>query len=1108
MHKKTFNRSKGFAGREDALKRYLTAFVSVSALAVASPVFAQDNNADADAVEEVDVIEETGADAAPSRAELEAQDTVVVTGSRIRRDAFSSISPVQVITGDTAREIGFIDTASILQSSVQASGVQIDNSFNGFVLDNGPLANNVGLRGLGASRTLTLINSRRVGAGGVGGAPTATDLSILPSVMIDRIEQLLDGASSVYGSDAVAGVVNIILKDDFDGLEIQGRYNHTMADGGESGNIAVGWGKVTDRASFGAAFEFSSRKEVTYGDRDFLQGCSNILQEGEDGVVRTLDTSLVPGTTIDNCELDTTNRVFVPIGFGNVWYTPGETNIDIPNFSETTVNPGFAVFNPTIRPTDVNNDGIPDFGIIDPDGDGLTSVDLKSKFFNFNGSGRERDGHLLTPQELFSAYTYGNYNLDGLDNMELFAEGYFSHRTGNQFGPGAQIFPDVPATNPTNICNPAGFGVNCAGFFGFNFGPQETTPIVMIRGDRDFVEVETNQYRGVVGARGDLSFLDNFGQMSGWGYEGYVSFNRVVGKSSQQGILEDNLLLSLGTTIIDPNNPGSLICGNDTNNDGIPDPSPADDILGRGGCVPVNMFASSIYQEGGGDFATQAERDYLFGERSFKTTTDQLVISGILQGDVMELWNGTKVPLVLGFEYREDEVESVPNDVAANGELFGFFSDGGAFGSRNLWEFFAETSATLLADQPFAKELTFEGAARWTEESTYGAKWTYSLRGRYQPTDFLTFRGTYGTSFRAPNAQEQFLVGVSGFTNISDPCVVPAGARIPSLNPNDPDTYDPTQDNRSPQTLDACRSIGVDPLVLGLDGGSATGIYNIEVFRRGGDFVSSTIDPETSTSWTAGLVFDQTFTDAFTFRLSGTYYSIEIEDSISLLSANGLVNTCLGADSTQQERDRFCPLQTRGADGLVEFVDSSFFNVSSETSKGVDINMLVSKEFVVGERILDASLDVIANRNLENNFIFDDESDVQENLGRIATPKWNGTADLTLELDNKYRLNWFTRFIQGGTEIEQDFADLETCEFLPIGCRDVFQTGSYFVHNVSIAWEPREDLLFVAGVNNVFDRAPEFVGNGATGTQLNNVTLGAGYDLLGRTVALTFRKRF
>ena len=741
-------------------------------------------------------------------------DVVVVTGSRIRRDAFTSIAPVQVITGDTAREIGFVDTAGLLQSSVQASGVQIDNTFNGFVLDNGPLANTVGLRGLGASRTLTLLNSRRVGPGGVGGAPTATDLSILPSVMIDRVELLLDGASSVYGSDAVAGVVNVILRDDFDGFEFQGRYDHTIGDGGEIGSIAAGWGKTTDRASFGIGVEFSTRKALTYGDRDFTQPCSGILQEGEDGVVRTLDTSLVPGTTIDNCELQTINRVFVPIGFGNIWYTPGETNIDIPNFSETTVSPGFAIFNPTINPTDVDNDGIPDFGIIDPDGDGLTSVDLKSKFFNFNGSGRERDGHLIPPQELFSAYAYGNYNVGGLDNMELFAEAYFSRRTGNQFGPGATIFPDVPTTNPTNICNAAGFGVNCAGFFGFDFGPQEVTPIVAVRGDRDFTDVKTNQYRGVFGARGDLSFLDNIGQMSGWGYEAYVSFNRVNGKSSQEGILEDNLNLSLATTIIDPNNPGSLICGNDTNNDGIPDPSAADDVLGRGGCVPVNLFAPSLYQAGGGDFATQAERDYLFGTRSFDTTTDQLVVSGIMQGDVLKLWNGTDVPVVLGFEFREDTVDSIPNDVAANGELFAFFSDAGARGSRNLWEFFIESSATLIADQPFAKELTVEGAARWTEESTYGSAWTYSLRGRYAPTDFLTFRGTYGTSFRAPNAFEQFAVGRSGFATISDPCVVPAEARIPALNPSDPDVYDPTQDNRTAATLDACTALGLDPLAL------------------------------------------------------------------------------------------------------------------------------------------------------------------------------------------------------------------------------------------------------------------------------------------------------
>ena len=118
-------------------------------------------------------------------------EEVVVTGSRIRRDEFSSAAPVQIIDGASSREIGLIDTAALLQSSTQATGQQVDGTFTAFVLDNGPGSAQVNLRGLGADRVLLLLNSRRLAPGGVGGAPSTPDISTIPNIMIDRIELLL-----------------------------------------------------------------------------------------------------------------------------------------------------------------------------------------------------------------------------------------------------------------------------------------------------------------------------------------------------------------------------------------------------------------------------------------------------------------------------------------------------------------------------------------------------------------------------------------------------------------------------------------------------------------------------------------------------------------------------------------------------------------------------------------------------------------------------------------------------------------------------------------------------------------------------------------------------
>ncbi len=191
--------------------------------------------------------------------EEEVVDEIVVTGSRIRRDEFTSAAPVQILDGQTSRELGLIDTAALLQSATQATGTQIDSTFTAFVVDNGPGASQINLRGLGPQRVLLLLNSRRVAPGGVGGAPTSPDISTIPGVMVDRIELLLDGASSIYGSDAVAGVVNVIMRKDFEGFEFEGQFVETDATGGGEKTLGLAWGRTADNWTLGIAAEIYER---------------------------------------------------------------------------------------------------------------------------------------------------------------------------------------------------------------------------------------------------------------------------------------------------------------------------------------------------------------------------------------------------------------------------------------------------------------------------------------------------------------------------------------------------------------------------------------------------------------------------------------------------------------------------------------------------------------------------------------------------------------------------------------------------------------------------------------------------------------------------------
>ena len=253
--------------------------VSAVALLAGGSAFAQE--IDPEDEEEVSVAD-------PETAEPEQR--IVVTGSRIRTDTYNSISPLQVLDSETARDVGEFDAAQILQRSEAAAGTQIDATFQGFVLNNGPGSQTLDLRGLGADRTLLMINGRRLAPAGVEGAPTNPSINLLPASLIQRYDLLLDGASSVYGSDAVAGVGNIVLRQDIDGFEFFASGNkNEQSNGGDDYTISGAWGTTFDRGFFGIGAEYNRRDEVQNGDRDFFQGCDTHYETDASGNVRPIE---------------------------------------------------------------------------------------------------------------------------------------------------------------------------------------------------------------------------------------------------------------------------------------------------------------------------------------------------------------------------------------------------------------------------------------------------------------------------------------------------------------------------------------------------------------------------------------------------------------------------------------------------------------------------------------------------------------------------------------------------------------------------------------------------------------------------------------------------
>jgi iron complex outermembrane receptor protein len=1100
------------------LRGLLAAGASMIALGAGASALAQDET-----VEEIEEIDE-------EIEEVQQGDTVVVTGSRIRRNEFNSIAPVQVISGEVSRDLGLVDAAAILQDATASTGQQIDQTFNGFVLDNGPGASTVNLRALGADRNLVLLNGRRLAPGGVEGAPSNVDLNLIPSLMTERVELLLDGASSIYGSDAVAGVVNIILRKDFDGLELEAFRGQSQESGGDQSTFAAAWGFNSDRGFAGFGIEYETITRTKLNDHDFTGQCETHVEETPDGEIRRLGVrdNFVNNQIPTEClRFSLVGRFFEPnAGFGSVYFDPTNPNTIIPGgFSES-------------------NDAFAGLGV-DADGDGVNEVQFVD--YSLNGiDGETADWIGKTDQLTF--FSYGEYNIGGPANITAFYEGHYANRRGENNGGPAQLFPEVPADNPFNPCNPAGvngidcgtafdeflltpsvndsvlnaFGITpapgllCAFVCGGPIGAEDVLPIVSVRGDRDSVEAEVAQFRTMIGLKGDIPGLEA-GPFSNFFWETYGSYSRSSGTSIRRGIRQDRLSLSLETTIEDPANPGQFICGLDIDGDGIPDPGGSRPALGgpvAPDCVPVNLFAPSLYDPLVGDFATQAERDYLFGRRTFNTTYEQTVLNAFLGYDAFDLPGGT-VKGILGFEFRRDEITSEPDDVAEDGLLVSFFSDGGATGERDLYEAYGELELPILAGQPGAEELTANISGRFTSQDFARDAWTYSAKVGYRPVDWLLLRGTYGTSYRAPNLRELFLRSQSGFLTVADPCVVPDDAISADVVTGDL-IYDASQDGRDQTTLDNCTLAGIDPTTFGaLSNGTSNANTSVEVPRGG----SLTLDPETSDAWTAGFVFEQPWSDDFDLRIAANYYSITVEDEIIEPTPGFIVGDCF--NNRPNLSSVFCDRISRGPDGRFDQIDLGFINRDRLTSKGVDIDVVLSKEFQLGDNYLELTLDLetVYTQEVTTTFINDDGSeDFDDNVGEFGIPEWNGRWRFFADYED-WRFTWSTRFIgavsqdiefrdefddAGGTQGTGFFGD--TC--LPGECvsRDVGRADAYFNHTASVRYN-RDTWTAIFGVDNVFHVAPPLV-DGDEVFSIRNRPIGAGYDVFGRTFFFNVAKSF
>jgi iron complex outermembrane receptor protein len=645
--------------------RRIVGFASLSAMAVmmASPAAAQDT-----APPETDAAETT----AP-------EDAIVVTGSRLRLTPFNSPDPISVIDPEIASKEGKFDLASTLQSSPIAAGsTQITSAISSnFVTNGGPGAQTIDLRGLGANRTLVLLNGRRAGPAGTRGGVSSFDLNVLPQSIAENVQILKTGASSVYGSDAVAGVVNIITKTDTNGIELNGNVAVPFAGGGEEYRLSAIWGKTFSRGHILVAADYTKVKELARGDRSYL-ACPEAYIFREDGSRADL---VDPRTGQFKCE---------DLRWGHVWtYNLADNlQLDGPGGPNTGLNtspfPPGATRGPTVlmqyqypgETLGVPTYGAPaypgDFGLPAgwfPTGYNAASTAIQNGYHPF-----VEQQSLIPETSLITAYAEGSYEIT--DSIEMFGEFLFNRRKTYQNG-WRQFWNFGSTGDFYGTGNLYGTGTIWAqGWEGLNLlSPTGIT-------DQSDSSQKVDYYRGVAGLRGD------FGGDSSWRWEAYGQYSRSVGRYRDQRILQDAY------------DSGSFQTS-----------SCVGTVLPVSGKQCIDLpWTDPFFLRGE---LTQAQKDFLFSWEEGKTVYTQLTGEATLTGDLFTLPAGA-VQLAVGITGRRDKINDVPGEITLAGNAWGSSASGITAGKADTKEAFGEINVPLLADKPFFENLTLSAAARLT----------------------------------------------------------------------------------------------------------------------------------------------------------------------------------------------------------------------------------------------------------------------------------------------------------------------------------------------------------------------------------------------------------
>ncbi len=1050
--------------------------LAFASLLIAVPAHAQSTPAEdqskADAAKAAD--QATPLPATPAPDDTKTGD-ITITGSRIKRSAFNSASPIAVIDPEVAEKRGVMDTAELLQSSPIASGsAQVTSAISSnFVTDGGPGASTISLRGLGANRTLVLLNSRRAGPAGTRGAVSSFDLNVLPQSIISSVQIEKDGASSVYGSDAVAGVVNILTKTKTKGLELSGSGNFSQYGGGDQYRLSAAWGKEWGGPNGGhvlLAADWYRQTELAQGQRRYLDCPEDYVFNKNGG-----RTDLVnPVTGQRRCTQLSWGQVYI-YDYSYLYGTPSNTIgsngrvIGRIGYSYPGENLGNYV--PPIvatNPWQLNAPGFYGMGYSPASG----AIDhLYNRMY----------GAATVIPETKRLTFYGDASMKFGDHIELYAEGLWNRRQTYQNG-----FRQFWDYSYTGNFDGAGFGnpniTNITGAYIIS-----PTPITNWAGSSQKVDY----WRVVGGARGDFGSL-----FKSWTWDGFVQYSKSKGAYTSQQIYKDAVDLQTYQNGVSGALRQTSCAGQLTS-------------IRKAQCVDINWADPSFLA---GIF-TPAQRAYLFGTETGHTTYKQLNAELSATGNLLKLPAGN-VAVALGVAWRRDEIYDRPGDItyalkagadpsltsSYTNNSWGNTSSGITAGHNITKEAFAEIDVPVIYNTPFIKEFSLSGSGRVTSSTATrtsdgktasdNGNWTYKIGANWKVNDWLRFRGTYGTSYRAPALFEQFLADQSSFIGqrAIDPCInYTAGLAAGTTS----------------------QIVATNCAAAGIPGNYAGGAATATVTTGGGLGV---VKAETSTAKSASVIFTPRFAflPSTRVQVAVDYFNIEVKGEISQLGAANIVYGCYSSNFFPT--DPLCSLftrQTTAPVNAISIVHDSFINVNRQRNEGVDVTANISQDMGSWGK-----LDFTAEMTWQIKDTRALFSGTEEDLNtRVGDPQWTGAFNAQWT-KGSFSVYYGVNVVGGASDLPEYIRDggsecYATGALFPGGYCEKLRVSPVFYHSVSLT-KKLPGFEVTMGVTNLFNTKPPRVSiynNGET-TTLGQSVFSSQYDLIGRRGFVTVKTHF